>query len=354
MPTFREVKLKGLPKLGRKDKEGKFTGEPYLKWAPDSVAVLDAVGGTHVLRANPPLPTAPEAQRAWYHTTNAIVYNELLSAVRGIPTLESNVRRCQPFQNSSRVAWKVIADFYVHLSETNQETLQKKLHKLIPGASESMQSLIARAEDLRKEFLAYGILPKDEDFVTQILSHLTLPWRDALEDRDGNPMGKRLASQIPWEDLASSLLEQDNRRRNSFLDAPDALLPLGFTRKEQGKGKTATGETGTVASVGGHAKAKPKGRPWTPPAGKEGGQTRGYDNMNPLVCYCCLKSGHGSNTCPDRKPDWRLTPKRRAEAEKLRKARGEQRRNDKARAAQARVAGSGEPAGAGPSSPGSK
>jgi len=35
MPTFREVKLKGLPKLGRKDKEGKFTGEPYLKWAPD-------------------------------------------------------------------------------------------------------------------------------------------------------------------------------------------------------------------------------------------------------------------------------------------------------------------------------
>jgi hypothetical protein len=320
-----------MPVLGHKDKDGKFVGQPYLKWDVDSLAQLEAVGGSYVLFNDPPPETAPEAERGWYYTTNALVYAELLASVQGIPTLETNVRRAHGFLNSSRVAWRAIKDHFVKLSDTNEDQLKRKLQKLVPGPRESMQSLIARAEELRSEYHAYGLEPVDSDFVTQILSHLTLPWRQGLKDAAGRPMGDRPTREIPWEPMCASLLGQDNMRRTSFLDAPDALLPLGFDPKvrEQGKARAGAGDTGAAASAGGQARPKAK----RPQSGKGGGQARGDDD--PLVCYCCFASGHGCDSCPKKTADWKLTPEAREKANRLRKERGEQRRKDKARASAA-------------------
>jgi len=291
------------------------------------MAHLEAVGGSWVLTNNPPGEASPLEHRTWYHKSNAIIYAALLEAVRDTPVLASEVRGVAEFGNSARLAWDEIHRHFLKTSELTEDSLKSKLISTVPGKTESMRSFLTRLDDLWREFEAHGFEPKEVDFVTQALRALTLPWRNALGE-----LGRRPNRDIPWVACKEELQNEDNRRRISNLSGPDALLPLGWTKKEGGHLHYAAGESGTAAAAStGPAKGKGPGK------FKGGGkQERKAGDLDLLVCFCCLKTGHGADKCRNKPANWVLTPEQKAKAMEIRKQRIAQSQKDKASAAAAR------------------
>jgi hypothetical protein len=193
-----------------------------------------------------------------------------------------------------------------------------------------MRSYLTRYEDLRAKFLAYDVTPRDDAFVRQVFKTLTKPWRDGVY----LACGHYNASDIPWEVMSDSLIAQDDLRRMSNTQGPDALLPLGWTKRE--KDAPRPNKQGMANAGGGHSKGE--GHPkWggnnAPPSDKKKPFKKPI-----LVCFCCLEFGHMVGDCPKKPKDWKLTPEQKDKAFAKREAeikkRAEQSRASKAAAAE--------------------
>jgi hypothetical protein len=321
---MKEIKLKALPKVGRKDEStGKFTGTPYFHWKVDVEANLDTVNGTWVLHNDPPPATAGMEVQHWWAQLNRVVFVALLHSVTEIPTLAANVRRARGLNNSARIAWKLIFDHFSRKSEQSEDYLLQELQNMRPGATESMRSYLTRYEDLRAKFLAYDVTPRDDAFVRQVFKTLTMPWRDGVF----LACGHRSASDIPWETMCDSLVAQDDLRRVSNTQGPDALLPLGWTKRE--KDTPRPNKQGAANAGGGFPKGGEKG---APPSDKKKPFKKPV-----LVCFVCLEVGHMAGDCPKKPAGWKLTPEQKDKAFAKREAevkkRAEQSRASKAAAA---------------------
>jgi len=206
-----------------------------------------------------------------------------------------------------------------------------------------MRSYLSRFEDLRQKFLTYGVVPTKNKFVPQCLTNLSIFWREGMGE-----LGRRRYADIPWHLMCESLLEQDNRRRVSNVHG-EGLLPLGWSKKGEGEGRTAKGQTdqpphshdgagaANAASQHPHPKGKGKGpaRSSSPPKGK--GEER---DTSWMVCFYCLKQGHGSKDCKSKPEGWKPTP------EQVQKAKAKRRELNSAKGNKAQGASSNE---AGPS-----
>jgi hypothetical protein len=201
------------------------------------------------------------------------------------------------------MAWDDIFHFYSKNSDMTADQLQRELLGMRPGNAESMRSYLSRFEDLRSKFMTFGVQPNDGQFVYQCLGKLTLPWRDGM-----GMLGQRPTAEIPWDAMRDSLIEQDNRRRVSDTSGADALFPLGWTKKEKGDARMASSDDTGNANFGG-GKTKGGGRP-SRFHGKPGG-----DGKPPiLVCFSCLKVGHGVNDCPTKPSGWKFSPEAKEKA----------------------------------------
>jgi hypothetical protein len=316
---LREVKIKDLPKLGRRTREGKYEGVPLLQWRIDVEAHLARAGGVWVLHHDPPPPHESEPVQRWYYNANAVVYAALLDSVRDIPTLGNTVRRFHAFANSAKLAYEAIFDHFARLSELTEDTLLKELQSMKPSTGETMRSYLSRFEDLRIKFMTYGVVPSDTQFVTQCLANLSIFWRDGMGE-----LGRRKNAEIPWHLMCESLLEQDNRRRVCDTHG-EGLLPLGWSkgggrgesRKSSGVPRGHSPEAGAAHSAGNRPPFKPKGKGPASPSRSRPAPSWGRkpeSDKSTIVCFCCLRAGHTIHECTKKPEGFRVTPEQMAKA----------------------------------------
>jgi hypothetical protein len=337
----REVKLGKLPRLIRKDATtGKSSGHPYPRWTGLVDAQLDTINGTYVLENDPPTMLDSVEKREWFTLINKVVYNALLDVVAEIPILGSTVSRCRRNANSARMAWFEIEDFYTNKTELSEDTLVAKLYGMNPGPTESMRSYLNRYEELRTEYYTHGVTPDDNAFVRRVFATLAMQWRESVYQH----VGHRQTDKIAWEVMCEALLHQDGLRRVSNTSGPDALLPLGWTKREKGAGSSrpAQGEYGNANAGGGQHKGGGYQKGGGNPNSKGGGKWEKPPPKPIMVCFCCLKVGHTVHECPDKPKDWKLTDEQKRKAFEKKDAEAAKRaeQSAKAKAAHAESKGS--------------
>jgi len=292
----RELKLKDLPRLGREKGE-----LPYSKWRIDARAMIRAAQASMVIdRA--PSPDFPTDVKRWYRVCDGVVYAALLLAVRDVPILADQVRRVEGRDDSAHQTWGLIKAHYIRLAANNRTFLTRKLHELEPRDGESMESFLNRCFVLQDDFASYGLTLGDHELITQVFSKLSFHWRQTCG------FGDKAEDELNWGEVATALQDQDNKRRHSNTKAPDALLPLGWTRKGKSDGQAK------------RASSPPKGRSRSPQRG-ERKEPRGGEKETPrpplIVCYACFEVGHGCNKCPKKPDGWKLTPEAKEKAARI-------------------------------------
>jgi hypothetical protein len=331
----KEIKLRELPKLGRGKDE-----VPYGRWKFHVLAVLDAARLTPVLQVEFP-ENASEQVREYYRSANAVIFAGLLHSVKEISVLGDIVLRLYGDVSSARLAWLAIKAHFVRLSKNNSILLLSKLQSLEPRDGESMEAFLNRCAMLRKEFAEYDLVCDDALLTSQVLSKLSIQWKTRA-GLDGPLEG------VPWDVVAIALQEEDNSRRMSNTKSPEALLPLGWTRRTQGAAHAATGDSPS----GQHGQPKGRDSPVSdahaapaaggPPPRKgkapAGATPQGEGKVSvPVVCWHCQKVGHLWGECKTKPAGWKPSAQDRAKAEaardELRRRREQSLRDKEAHAA---------------------
>lgn len=347
----KSIKLQEFPRLGRGQGE-----LPYGRWKYFVLAITDAAFLSPILQTEFPIEGSTEVQH-YYRTGNALVFQALLSSVSGIPVLSDIVLRLYGQPSSAYFSWLAVQRHFVRLSANRQTYLMRRIHELEPRQGEHMEAFLNRCAALQTEFAEYDV-PLDESLlITQVLSKLSIQWRT----RAGldHPI-----ETLTWAIVAEALQAEDNNRRQSNLQSPEALLPLGFTRRSavseggarpvQVSVPTQTGGAAPARKVvaGSHAGQGSSQQGGSGPTSGPGSRTqdrgrsrsrsrtpsRSQGSRPPLVCWHCLRSGHAWEDCPTLPQDWRPTRQDRIEAERLRQERHMQSERDRALAAQSRQA----------------
>lgn len=220
-------------------------------------------------------------------------------AVFDIPVLGDHVCRFDGLKDSAHQAWGTIKAHYIRLAANNRAFLTRKLHELEPRDGESMESFLNRCYVLQDEFASYGLVLNDNELITQVFSKLSFQWRQTCGFGDV-PEGD-----LSWADVALALQDQDNKRRHSNTKAPDALLPLGWTRKGRTEGH-AKRASSPPKKDGIFQKGEKVGGKWGPKEDQRGPPL--------IVCYVCFEVGHGCNKCPKKPEGWKLTSEAREKA----------------------------------------
>jgi len=235
------------------------------------------------------------------------------------------------------------------VSSNNCLFLLSKGEAYEPRDGESMESFLNRGNLLRNEFAEFGLELEDSLLIAQVLRKLSIQWKSRA-NLDGTQ------SEYSWPQVAEALQKEDNDRRQSNTKHPEALLPLGWTRR--------SGEARVASSGGdpsGEQHSGPKGQASTsadasaapalaPGKGKapKGAQPQGERTISaPVVCWHCHKVGHLWGECNTKPTGWKPSGEDRAKAEALReemKRRRQQSQKDKAAHA-ARVAAQSESSG---------
>ena len=326
----REIKLRELPALGR------AKGElPYARWKVYVLAALDASRLAGVLGADFP-HEGSEGVKAFYAAANAVVYNALLDAVKDISVLGDVVVRHYGAPSSARLAWLSIKGHYVRLSTNNRTYMLGRLQQLEPLEGESMEAFLNRCAKLQSDFAEYGLQLEDSLLITQVLCKLSVQWKSRA-GLDG-PI-----EELGWPEVACALQSEDNARRQSNTKSPEALLPLGWSRRTSAEVYAAGGRPswkgGKAEQLGGFApayqprttsppKVSSSPRGGSPPkgAGPKGFMPKGQSPQGerstsppavrvPVVCWCCLEKGHLWSECSSRPQGWKATPEAKAKAE---------------------------------------
>jgi hypothetical protein len=370
-PKSSTVKLRDLPRLGKEKGE-----LPYYRWKVEAKAIIHAAKALPVLEEPLPSEEADSEYFTWYEEADAVVYAALLAAVRGIPVLSDAVRRLQGKKGSAQQAWKVMADHYIRLVDTNLTMLNSKLLRLQPLPGESMESFLNRCQLLRDEYADYDQQLDDVLLITQVFTKLSHQWKQSTG------FNKVSLRDQTWADVAQALQTEDNSRRQCEVSTDESLLPLGWKERRRGKGglgmSAGVDQDGTALDVGNRGRSPPPGagrqdrgrspgkdrvRSRTPgPRGKSPGlgfrspgRQRGGRGGNPyeglpFVCYHCLKTGHSWLRCPTRPRDWAPDQAAKDRADRVRGERGEQSSRDRA-IHLARVSGSSTGSGSGSVTP---
>jgi hypothetical protein len=338
----KELKLRELAKLGK----GK--GElAYSSWKTFALADLDAARLTPVLTLEYPEDASSEVQ-VFYKTANSVVFAGLIHAVKEINVLRDVVLRLHGHASSARFAWLAIKAHYVRVSHNNDLHLLTKLKALEPRERESMEAFLNRCNLLVKEYAEYDLVCDESLLISQVLSTLSSQWKT-------NAKLDRPLAGMSWESVALALQAEDNNRRTSNTDAPESLLPLGWTRRSGG-GKVASAEGSPSAdqppsshdASAAPAGAGPKGGKGRPkPPTSRGAPPKGETKVSaPVVCWLCKEVGHLYGECKSDRAGQKPSAQDRAEAEAKReelRRRREQSQKDKAAHA-ARAASQGESA----------
>jgi hypothetical protein len=336
----KELKLRELAKLGR----GK--GElSYSSWKTFALADLDAARLTPVLTLEYPEQASAEVQ-AFYKAANSVVYAGLLHAVKEINVLRDHVLRLHGHVSSARFVWLAIKAHFVRASHNNDLHLLTKLKALAPREKESMESFLNRCNLLVKEYSEYDLVCDETLLISQVLSTLASQWKT-------NAKLDRPLAELTWDEVARALQAEDNNRRMSNTDAPESLLPLGWTRRSGGA-RAASGDSGSSGEQppsnpdanAAPAGATPKGGKWKPKhAAPKGAPPQGEQRVTaPVVCWLCKEVGHLYGECKSDRAGQKPSAQDRAEAEAKReelRRRREQSVKDKAAHA-ARAASQGE------------
>jgi hypothetical protein len=310
----REVKLRELPPLGR----GK--GElPYGRWKWHVLAGLDAARLSPVLQADFP-QGEPAGVREYYRAANAVLFHALLSSVKDIPVLGDIVLRLFGGPSSAKEAWGAIKAHFVRLSSNNRTFLLKRLQELEPREGEFMEAFLGRCASLQMDFAEYDLELEDSLLITQVLSKLSIQWKS----RAGLDVS---FESLSWADVSAALQTEDNARRQSNTKSPEALLPLGWTRRIAGEASPALGRQkldqapsessgfGSAASGGGAA-MRGFGPPRQQPQGR---RNTSPDRVRvPVVCWHCQKVGHLWGECSSLPAGWKPSPEDKAKAEAAR------------------------------------
>ena len=303
----REVRLPPFPMLGKERGQ-----EPYPSWKVMALASLAASGLTWVVEEEPPLYN--RERQPLFKVADAVVYFEIVRSIASYNALKDTVLRVQGQYGCARMAWLAVKAHFVHLSHHNKPYLQKKLLQLQPGENESMDSFLNRVEKLRDEYAEYGELLDESLLITHVLGKFPIQWVSR------HPLNKPVDS-IRWHEAAAALREEDNARRQSNLDHPEALLPLGWSRKRgragafasQGSGDTR--DPGSSSGSGSFARERRGSPRRSGPGGNRGQRSRSTSPTQasrrrsgsggstgggpPLyVCWHCLAEGHAWHDCP--------------------------------------------------------
>jgi hypothetical protein len=318
MPIAPEkVRVPTLPVLG------KGTGElPYLTWSKTTRALLDASSACYVL--DNPVPDSNEnGALLWYTMTSKKVFAAILQAVGKVPIIGNKVLNLATNASAAQMAWEALHKFYIREADSNLPFLQKSLRELTPEQGESMESFIARCNELLRLYESYGLKLADQDLLVQVFSTLSNAWRKSLGIR--GPI-----TAMSWDDVSLALQEEDNDRAQSNTAAEDALLPLGWCRGQQRPDPIGLSEQkqaqGSANRVGGKKWGRERSAGDSPNRRSYGRSTsngsNGQSSGRPscIVCFKCFHIGHGVSDCPDRTSGWRLTPEAREKAYAIRDA----------------------------------
>jgi hypothetical protein len=311
--AHKEVKLRALAKLGKSKDE-----LPFGRWKFMVLADLDAARLTPVLAQEFPVDASHDVQ-GYYRAANAVLFSALVHSVSSIAVLSDAVMGLFGNPSSSCLAWRAIKAHFVRLSSNNRLFLLSKVEAFEPRDGEDMESFLNRGNLLRSEFVEYGLAPDDGLMIAQVLRKLSIQWKSRA-NLDGPQ------SDLTWPQVAEALQKEDNDRRQSNTKHPEALQPLGWTRR--------SGEARVASSGGDPSKEQPsvfKGQAPLPadasaaPAftrkGKapKGAQPKGERTGSaPVVCWHCLKVGHLWGECNTKPEGWRWSPEDRAKADALR------------------------------------
>jgi hypothetical protein len=237
-----------------------------------------------------------------------------------VPIIGQKVLNLATEVSASCLAWEALRKFYIREADSNLPFLQKSLRELTPEYAESMESFIARCNELLRLYESYGLKLGDSDLLVQVFSVLSNAWRKSLGIR--GPI-----TSLTWEDVSLALQDEDNDRAQSNTAADDALLPLGWQRGKKRTEPTGLPEHQASAnrlkgkqwgggrSTAGSSNDRSGGRS-TP--GSSNGRSGGRSGL--IVCFKCFQSGHGVADCPERSRGWRLTPEAKEKAFALRDA----------------------------------
>jgi hypothetical protein len=303
--SHKEIKLRSFPKLGRGKDE-----IPYGRWKFHVLADADAARLSPVLQAELPAD-APREVEEFYRAANAVLYAGLLNSVKEISVLSDIVLRLYGKPSSARQAWLAIKAHYVRLSVNNRTYLLKKLQELEPVGAESMEAFLNRCAKLRNDFAEYNLVCEDHLLITQVVSKLSIQWKT----RAG--LDRPLES-YSWDQVASALQTEDNDRRQSNTKSPEALMPLGWTRRAQGDARAATGDEQSSSTEG---SAAPAAGRFGPPKGKgpKGSNPEGESKVSvPVVCWFCQGVGHTFGECTTKPAGWKASASDKAKAEQAR------------------------------------
>ena len=310
----KEVKLRALAKLGRGKDE-----LPYGRWKLIVLADLDAARLTPVLAQEFPVDS-PEDVQGYYRAANAVLFSALVHSVSGISVLSDAVLGLFGNPSSACLAWRAIKAHFVRLSANNRLYLLSKVEALEPRDSESMESFLNRCNLLRNEFTEYGLDPEDSLMIAQVLRKLSIQWLTRAK-LDGNQ------AEFTWSQVAQALQKEDNDRRQSNTKHPEALLPLGWTRRSgEARAASSGGDPGGEQRNGPKGQASPLADASAAPAaafgkGKapKGAKPQGERSISvPVVCWHCHKLGHLWGECNTKPNGWKPSGDDRAKAEALR------------------------------------
>ena len=305
----REVRLPPFPMLGKERGQ-----EPYPSWKVMALASLAAAGLTWVVEEEPPYYNIP--RQPLFKVADAVVYFEIVRSIATYSVLKETVLRVQGRYGCARMAWLAVKAHFVHLSHHNKPYLQKKLLQLEPGESESMDSFLNRVEKLRDEYAEYGELLDETLLITHVLGKFPIQWVSR------SPLNRPVDS-VRWHEAAAALREEDNARRQSNLDHPEALLPLGWSRRRGRPGPLASQAAGDARDPGSSSRqgSSARERRGSPARSGHGAAARGGQrsrstsparaarrraggsgtagSLSPLlVCWHCLAEGHAWQDCP--------------------------------------------------------
>jgi hypothetical protein len=206
---------------------------PYLQWRFNVYSAVTSAQAGRVLATSLPADASPKQIR-WYTKASTMVFDALYTTVQDHAILSSQLKDFIRSPSSAFKAWEAIKDHYVKRAETTRPYLEGKLRALAPQPTESMEAFLSKAQELRREYEAYGIELPDRDLIVQIFTHLSLTWRQGTAIKDKAP------EDLSWEVLSEYLRKEDILRRQANTKAPDALLPLGWHKgagEAKGPGK---------------------------------------------------------------------------------------------------------------------
>jgi hypothetical protein len=272
-------------------------------------------------------PTAAHSRTIlrWYEQHQSIVFQALVQATAGIPTLEAlvlqawNVETPERIRVSALSAWKAIRSHYIRVSPTTPAWLQQRLAELKPSPKESMTAFLLRCEGLRALYAEHGHTLEDGALITRVMNTLAYEWWQDVQLRLGIPDPHAAT----WAQIQGTLTAVDTARRGATIyPGQTAGLPLGMSARGGG-GAASPGGGPPVAAASSSQPTRPSGgSSGTPPGSPKKAQGKGKKkNVGPRgpdgkrIMVCWIRECHGNHSwlyCPmlkgireQRGRDWR-------------------------------------------------